>query len=75
MLCHSIYGTNMATKLKLVIVGDGAVGKNYFFKTWLTGVFPSEYMPVVFEDYSASTVVDGEAVSLSLCVTGKWQLT
>eukprot|EP00731_Ephydatia_muelleri_P009364 Em0004g1702a len=59
----------MATKLKLVIVGDGAAGKNYFFKTWLTGVFPSEYKPVVFEDYSASTVVDGEAVSLSLHVT------
>ena len=65
----------MATKLKLVIVGDGAVGKDFFIRTWLTGVFPSELYCSVYDEYSASTVVDGEAVSLSLRVTGKWQLT
>ena len=65
----------MATKLKLVIVGDGAVGKDFFIRTWLTGVFPSEPYYSVCDEYSSNIVVDGEAVSLSLCVTGKWQLT
>lgn len=33
--------------IKLVIVGDGAVGKTSTIATWCCGAFPGEYIPNV----------------------------
>jgi len=56
----------MNRPLKLTCVGDGAVGKTSFLVTYTTHVFPTEYVPTVFDNYADTVKVDGNVYNVSL---------
>jgi len=55
-----------ATRIKLVVVGDGAVGKTSLLISYATGDFPTEYVPTVFENYTAQLELEGETILMHL---------
>jgi len=53
-------------RVKLVAVGDGAVGKTSLLIAYAKGNFPETYVPTVFENYTAQMEHNGKKVLLHL---------
>ena len=53
----------MSKAVKILVVGDGAVGKTCLAKMFVDGVMPDNYNPTVFENHSVKLSFE-EDVSL-----------
>ena len=51
---------------KLVIVGDGGCGKTSLLMVYTKKAFPEDYVPTVFENYTAEMILDKKRVELAL---------
>jgi small GTP-binding protein len=56
----------MAEGIKIVVVGDGAVGKTCLLVVYAKGEFPTEYVPTVFENYSSQVTRGSDTVDVQL---------
>eukprot|EP01087_Luapelamoeba_hula_P011020 TRINITY_DN295_c0_g1_i1.p1 TRINITY_DN295_c0_g1~~TRINITY_DN295_c0_g1_i1.p1 ORF type:complete len:202 (+),score=32.75 TRINITY_DN295_c0_g1_i1:279-884(+) len=53
-------------KIKLVVVGDGTVGKTCLLMCYCKGEVPKEYVPTVFENFVVSLTAGGRMTELVL---------
>lgn len=56
----------MSNPIKLVVVGDGAVGKTCLLVVYVKGDFPREYVPTVFDNYTAKVTIEEKVHNIQI---------
>jgi Ras-related C3 botulinum toxin substrate 1 len=51
--------------IKIVVVGDGTVGKTCMLIAHTTGEFPTEYIPTIFDNYVGRIECDGMSIDVT----------
>lgn len=52
--------------IKCVVIGDGAVGKTCLLINYTSNIFHKDYIPTVFDNYTANVMINNEIIQLSL---------
>jgi len=55
-----------ARNIKLVVIGDGAVGKTCLLISYANNKFPEDYIPTVFDNYVVNITAGNETIELGL---------
>ncbi|KNC48469.1 Ras-like C3 botulinum toxin substrate 1 [Thecamonas trahens ATCC 50062] len=56
----------MNKSIKLVTVGDGAVGKTSLLMSYSSNAYSEDYLPTIFDNYSVTVMAGGKPVFLGL---------
>ena len=59
----------MGRRLKVVVVGESGSDQIKLLFTYTTNEYPTEYVPTVFDNYSANVILDGSSLQLGLWST------
>eukprot|EP00494_Astrolonche_serrata_P004021 UN04031 len=51
---------------KIVVIGDGAVGKTCLLMCYTNALFPRDYVPTVFDNFSKNVAYKGAHIRLDL---------
>ena len=57
--------------LKCVVVGDGDVGKTSLLVSYTQDIFPTNYLPTTYDNYSVTLVTEGTLVNLGINDTSR----
>lgn len=58
--------TEESVNMKVVLVGDGSVGKTSLLISYTTDCFPQDYVPTIFDNYLATIKYQNNIVKMSL---------
>jgi len=58
--------TEESINIKVVLVGDGSVGKTSLLISYTSDCFPQDYVPTIFDNYLATIKYQNSIVKMSL---------